>query len=79
MQKLKETHIAPSAELNGNDNYMEEVCKHDYKAFLETHPEYKGEIGAREDSFRTIAEAGLGLLADNHYASDDVKEKVKII
>ena len=36
----------------------------------------QGEIDAREDSFRNTAEAGQRLLEADHYAADDVKEKV---
>lgn len=37
----------------------------------------QGEIDAREDSFRTCAEAGQKLLESDHYAVEEVKEKVK--
>ncbi len=47
------------------------------EALLERHQEHKGEIDAREDSFRTTAEAGQRLLESNHYASDEVKDKVR--
>ncbi|XP_066294876.1 spectrin alpha chain, non-erythrocytic 1-like isoform X23 [Branchiostoma lanceolatum] len=46
------------------------------EALLDKHQEHKGEIDAREDSFRTTAEAGQGLLEENHFASDEVKEKL---
>ena len=46
------------------------------EALLERHQEHKGEIDAREDSFRATAESGQQLLENNHYASDEVKEKV---
>jgi hypothetical protein len=36
----------------------------------------KGEIDAREDSFRATAEAGQKLLESKHYAVEEVKEKV---
>ena len=37
---------------------------------------FQGEIDAREDSFRTTAEAGQKLLACDHYATSEVEEKV---
>ncbi|XP_078606063.1 spectrin alpha chain, non-erythrocytic 1-like isoform X24 [Branchiostoma floridae x Branchiostoma japonicum] len=46
------------------------------EALLDKHQEHKGEIDAREDSFRTTAEAGQSLLEENHFASDEVKEKL---
>lgn len=36
----------------------------------------QGEIDAREDSFRSTAEAGQVLLEREHYASEEVKEKL---
>nr|CAD7266031.1 unnamed protein product [Timema shepardi] len=38
-----------------------------------------GEIDAREDSFRATAEAGQQLLDRDHYASDEVKEKLTVL
>ncbi|KAK9511531.1 hypothetical protein O3M35_000170 [Rhynocoris fuscipes] len=49
------------------------------EALLERHQEHKGEIDAREDSFRSTAEAGEVLLERNHYASAEVKEKLQIL
>ena len=46
------------------------------EALLERHAEHKSEIDAREDSFRATAEAGKILLDNNHYASDDVQQKL---
>ncbi|XP_003743041.1 spectrin alpha chain [Galendromus occidentalis] len=46
------------------------------EGLLERHQEHKGEIDAREDSFRLTAEAGQMLIDQNHYASDSVKEKL---
>lgn len=37
----------------------------------------QGEIDAHEDSFRSADESGQALLAAGHYASDEVKEKVR--
>lgn len=36
----------------------------------------QGEIDAREDSFRSALEAGNRLVDTNHYAADEVREKV---
>ncbi|XP_074654192.1 spectrin alpha chain-like [Tubulanus polymorphus] len=49
------------------------------EALLERHHEHKGEIDAREDSFRATAEAGQALLESDHYAVDDVKEKLVML
>uniref|UniRef100_T1IUQ9 Spectrin alpha chain n=1 Tax=Strigamia maritima TaxID=126957 RepID=T1IUQ9_STRMM len=49
------------------------------EALLERHQEHKGEIDAREDSFRATAEAGQMLLTKNHFASEEVKEKLVIL
>jgi spectrin alpha len=46
------------------------------EALLERHQEHKGEIDAREDSFRSTAEAGQHLLESDHYAVEDVKERL---
>ena len=43
---------------------------------MERHTEHKSEIDAREDSFSATATAGKQLLDCNHFASDDVKEKL---
>lgn len=37
----------------------------------------QGEIDAHEDSFKSADESGQALLAAGHYASDEVREKVK--
>lgn len=39
----------------------------------------QGEIDAREDSFRATAEAGQLLLDREHYASEEVKEKLVVL
>ena len=36
----------------------------------------QGEIDAREDSFKSLAEAGQFLMESDHYAVDDVKQKL---
>lgn len=46
------------------------------EALLERHQEHKGEVDAREDSFRAATEAGNALLGRDHYAQADVKEKL---
>ncbi len=46
------------------------------EALLERHTEHKSEIDAREDSFALTASAGQQLLDSEHYAADDVKEKL---
>lgn len=46
------------------------------EALLERHQEHKGEIDAREDSFKTSREAGEKLVEKNHHASEEVKEKL---
>jgi spectrin alpha len=46
------------------------------EALLEKHQEHKGEMDAREDSFRATAEAGQKLLESKHYAVEEVKEKL---
>lgn len=46
------------------------------EALLERHQEHKGEIDAREDSFRAASEAGNALLGRDHYAQAEVKEKL---
>jgi len=46
------------------------------ESLLEKHQEHKGEIDAREDSFRSTAEAGQKLLESKHYAVEEVKEKL---
>jgi len=45
------------------------------EALLERHQEHRGEIDAREDSFRATADAGQ-LLLDQKIAVDEVKEKL---
>ncbi|KAG8249869.1 hypothetical protein J6590_012180 [Homalodisca vitripennis] len=49
------------------------------EALIERHQEHKGEIDAREDSFRCTAEAGQVLLEREHYAAEEVKEKLVIL
>lgn len=49
------------------------------EALLERHQEHKGEIDAREDSFTSTAVAGQQLLEREHYATDEVKEKLSTL
>ncbi|KAL8606296.1 hypothetical protein ACOMHN_024191 [Nucella lapillus] len=49
------------------------------EALLERHQEHKGEIDAREDSFVSCAQAGERLVSSNHYAADEVREKLGIL
>lgn len=49
------------------------------EALIERHQEHKGEIDAREDSFRSTAEAGQLLLEREHYAAEEVKEKLVVL
>ncbi|XP_077987102.1 spectrin alpha chain, non-erythrocytic 1-like isoform X2 [Glandiceps talaboti] len=49
------------------------------EALLERHQEHKGEIDAREDSFKATAAAGQELLNSGHYASEEVSEKLVIL
>ncbi|KAJ8384905.1 hypothetical protein AAFF_G00197130 [Aldrovandia affinis] len=49
------------------------------EALLDRHQEHKGEIDAHEDGFKSTSEAGLALLNVNHYASEEVKEKLAVL
>lgn len=49
------------------------------EALLERHQEHKGEIDAREDSFVSCADAGERLVTSNHYAADDVSDKLAVL
>ncbi|XP_074621265.1 spectrin alpha chain, non-erythrocytic 1-like [Acropora palmata] len=46
------------------------------ESLLERHQEHKGYIDASEDGFKKFADDGEELLSSNHYASDEIKEKV---
>lgn len=46
------------------------------ETLLERHQEHKGEIDAREDSFRVTKEAGEELLAREHASAAEVKDKL---
>ncbi|KAB7494812.1 Spectrin alpha chain [Armadillidium nasatum] len=49
------------------------------EALLERHQEHKGEIDAREDSFKTTNQAGQKLLEKEQGTSEEVKEKLEIL
>ncbi|XP_055707829.1 spectrin alpha chain isoform X3 [Phlebotomus papatasi] len=49
------------------------------EALLERHQEHKGEIDAREDSFKLTARAGNSLLERKHYAESEVLEKLTVL
>ncbi|XP_033851124.1 spectrin alpha chain, non-erythrocytic 1-like isoform X3 [Acipenser ruthenus] len=49
------------------------------EALLDRHQEHKGEIDAHEDSFKSTDEAGQALLSTGHYASDEVREKLRVL
>lgn len=46
------------------------------EALLERHQEHRGEIDARDDSFRATTSAGRQLLEREHYAAAEVQEKL---
>jgi len=46
------------------------------EALLDRHNEHKGEIDAREDSFQSTSKAGTRLVESNHFAADEVKDKL---
>eukprot|EP00117_Sycon_ciliatum_P010415 scpid4432/ scgid12327/ Spectrin alpha chain, brain; Alpha-II spectrin; Fodrin alpha chain; Spectrin, non-erythroid alpha chain len=46
------------------------------EALLERHQERKGEIDAREDIFRSTNQFGQSLVAAQHYANDEIREKL---
>ncbi|XP_076436788.1 spectrin alpha chain-like isoform X4 [Babylonia areolata] len=49
------------------------------EALLERHQEHKGEIDAREDSFVSCAESGERLVTSDHYAAQEVREKLTVL
>ncbi|KAH9498947.1 hypothetical protein Btru_004017 [Bulinus truncatus] len=49
------------------------------EALLDRHNEHKGEIDAREDSFQSATKAGTRLVESNHFASDEVREKLNTL
>ncbi|KAK3088368.1 hypothetical protein FSP39_018301 [Pinctada imbricata] len=49
------------------------------EALVERHGEHKGEIDAREDSFKSTTEAGQRLVNANHYAADEIRDKLSTL
>merc|ERR550534_920132 len=47
------------------------------EALLERHQEHRGEIDARIDSFKVALAAGEDLVVTDHYAKDEVAEKME--
>ncbi|XP_048586984.1 spectrin alpha chain, non-erythrocytic 1 isoform X2 [Nematostella vectensis] len=46
------------------------------EALLERHQEHKGYIDASEDGFKKFSDDGQGLIAADHYAKDEISEKL---
>lgn len=46
------------------------------ESLLERHQEHKGYIDASEDGFKKFADDGEELVNSNHYATDEIKEKL---
>jgi len=49
------------------------------EALLERHQEHKGEIDAREDSFKLVAETGKQLVEKRHFAGSEIAEKLNYL
>lgn len=49
------------------------------EALVDRHSEHKGEIDAHEDSFQSANNHGTKLVQTNHFAKDDVKEKLETL
>lgn len=49
------------------------------EALLERHQEHKGEIDAREDSFKLISDSGSSLVERNHFAASEIAEKLNTL
>lgn len=49
------------------------------ESLLERHQEHKGEIDAREDSFASATSAGKKLLEREHFAANEIQEKLKTL
>nr|XP_032800960.1 spectrin alpha chain, non-erythrocytic 1 isoform X8 [Petromyzon marinus] len=63
--------------LIGADELANEVAG--AEALLDRHQEHKGEIDAHEDSFKSADAAGEALVHANHYASEEVREKLTVL
>eukprot|EP00794_Sanderia_malayensis_P015984 gene15984-17594_t len=46
------------------------------KALLERNQEHKGHIDASEDGYQNTVKLGKGLVEDDHYAKEDIQEKL---
>ncbi|CAG2257396.1 SPTA [Mytilus edulis] len=49
------------------------------ESLVERNLECKGEIDAREDTFRSTVDAGQRLVDADHYAADEVREKLQVL
>ena len=49
------------------------------ESLVERNLECRGEIDAREDTFRSTVDAGQRLVDDDHYAADEVREKLQVL
>lgn len=47
------------------------------EALVERHSEFKGEIDARKDSFANVQRIGNDLIAQDHYAKNDIELKLQ--
>lgn len=47
------------------------------EGLLQRHRERKGEIDANEDSFKATSQFGQSLISVGHFASEEIKKKVK--
>ena len=45
-------------------------------SLLQRHQEHKGEIDARQDSFKTVTDFGNALISRGHYASTEIQERL---
>ncbi|GFO16769.1 spectrin alpha chain [Plakobranchus ocellatus] len=49
------------------------------EALVDRHSEHKGEIDAHEDSFQSANKHGTKLVESDHFAKDDVRDKLEIL
>lgn len=49
------------------------------ESLVERNLECKGEIDAREDTFRSTVDAGQRLVDEDHYAADEVRDKLQVL
>jgi len=64
-------------QINSADDLAKDVAG--AEALLERHQEHKGEIDAREDSFKLISDSGSSLVERNHFAASEVAEKLNSV